>query len=69
MVNIENTNPADNLKQPEVFDMNGRLVKTYAVRQGINIQLYFDDIAQGVYYVRLRADSGKQVISKITILE
>ncbi len=38
MVNIENTNPADNLKQPEVFDMNGRLVKTYAVRQGINIQ-------------------------------
>jgi len=69
VVYIENTNPADNIKQPDVYDMNGRLVKTYTVRQGNNIQLYFDNAAQGIYYVRLRTDSGKQVISKITILE
>lgn len=68
-VNIENTDPADNIKQPQVYDMQGRLVTTYTVRQGNIIQLYFDQAAQGIYYVRLSSDSGKALVSKITILE
>jgi hypothetical protein len=69
MVYIENTNPADNIKQPQVYDMQGRLITTYMVRTGSSIQLYFDNAAQGVYYVRLTSDSGKSMVSKITILE
>ena len=69
MVYIENTNPADNIKQPQVYDMAGRLITTYPVRVGNSIQLYFDNAAQGVYYVRLSSDSGKTLVSKITIID
>ncbi len=69
LVNIENTNPADNIKQPQVFDMQGRLITTYTVRQGNSMQLYFDNAVQGVYYIRLMSDSGKSMVSKITILD
>ena len=69
MVFIENSNTNDNLKQTEVYDMNGRLVKTYVVKQGNNIQLYFDQAAQGVYFVKIKAESGKEMRSKITIID
>jgi hypothetical protein len=68
MVNIENTDPADNIKQAEVFNLNGQLINTYTIRQGNNIQLYFDNAAQGIYYLRLRAESGKELKSKLTVL-
>jgi hypothetical protein len=69
VVFIQNTDPSQNLMQPQVYDMNGRLIKTYAVTQGNIIQLYFDQVAQGVYCVLVQDYSGKQLRTKITILE
>ena len=69
VVYIENTDPADNIKQPQVYDMAGRLVTTYTVRSGNTIQLLFDQVASGIYYVRLQSDNGKTLVSKITILQ
>ena len=69
VINIVNTDPSDNIKLAEIYDMEGRLVKTYAIRTGVNIQLYLDQAAQGIYCVRLLAESGKELHSKITIIE
>ncbi len=69
MVFVENTDPTDILKQPDVYDMNGRFVKTYAIKQGSGFGIYFDNAAPGIYCVRLRAESGKETRSKITLLE
>jgi Secretion system C-terminal sorting domain/Secretory lipase len=69
VIYIENTDPSDNIKQPQVYDMQGRLINTYTVTQGNIIQLYFAEAAQGIYYVRLNSISGKSLVSKVTILE
>jgi len=69
VIYVENTDPTDNIRQPEVYDMQGRLIKTYAIKQGNTTALYFDQVAQGVYCVRLIADSGKELHAKITMLE
>ncbi|HWB62559.1 MAG TPA: alpha/beta fold hydrolase [Chitinophagales bacterium] len=68
MVNIMNTDPSDAIKETTVYDMSGRVIKTYAIRQDNNIQLYFDGAADGIYFIRLRSETGKEAISKITIL-
>lgn len=67
-VTIENTDISDELLQPEVFDMNGSLVKTYTIKQGGGISVYFDNAMQGVYFLHLKAQSGKEVWRKVTLL-
>jgi hypothetical protein len=65
---IENTDLNDVLLQPEAFDMNGRAVKTYTVKQANTLQVYFEDAMQGVYFLHLKAQSGKEVWRKVTLL-
>ncbi len=67
-VTIENTDMNDHLLTPEVLDMSGRLIKTYSVKHDNTIQLYFDDAAQGVYFLHLKAQSGKEIWRKLTSL-
>jgi hypothetical protein len=68
VVNIQNLNPADNINTTEVYDLSGRLIKTYTVRQSNTIQLYFDNAAPGIYCLYLRSETGKEVRLKITLL-
>lgn len=69
MVNIQNLDPSDNIKTTDVYDMSGRLVKTYQLRNANSIQLYFDGDAQGVYYLYMRSEAGKEVREKLVVLE
>ncbi|MDB5281396.1 MAG: C-terminal target protein [Bacteroidota bacterium] len=68
VVTIQNLDPTDNIKQPEVFDMTGRSVKTWSSSQGNNLQLYFDESAQGIYFLRLRSEKGKTAEIKLSVL-
>lgn len=68
IVTIDNTDPSDVIRQTEVYDMQGRLVKVYTIPQGSSTQLYFAQSAPGVYYLHLKAESGKEVRTKLTIL-
>ncbi len=68
-INIQNLDPSDNIKTTEVYDMSGRLVKTYSLRQSNSIKLYFEDDAQGVYYVYMRSEAGKEVRQKVVVME
>ena len=68
IVNIKNLDPTDNIKQAEVFDMSGRMVKTYSTNQGNTITLYFDQAAQSIYYLHLKAESGKKVNVKLSVM-
>ena len=69
MINIQNLDPSDNIKTSEVYDMSGRLVKTYSLRNSNSIQLYFEDDAQGVYYLCMRSEAGKEVRQKVVVME
>jgi hypothetical protein len=69
MINIRNLNTGDNLKETLVYDMEGRLIKTYTIRQGNILQLYFAEAAQGIYYVCIKSESGKELRKKVTVLE
>ena len=67
-ITIENSNTGDQILLTEVFDISGRLIKTYAIKQGNNTLLYFDEATQGIYMLHLKAESGKEVWRKLTLL-
>lgn len=68
MVTIQNTDMDTQLLEPVVFDLQGREIKTYTVRQGNMMKLYFDNALTGVYLLQLKAQNGKATRLKLTLL-
>jgi hypothetical protein len=69
MVNIQNLDPSDNISTIEVYDMNDKLVTTYPVRQSNTIQLYFANDVPGVYCLYMKAQSGKELRTKVVLID
>lgn len=67
-ITIENLNPDDAIAETQLFDMSGKLMTTYVVKQGASIQLYTSEVAQGIYYLRLKSASGKEAKKKVAVM-
>lgn len=53
------------LKEFELYDNTGRLVKTVSLKSESNIEIPANEISQGIYIVKLTELKGKQSVTKL----
>lgn len=62
VLNIEDTRT---IKSIEIYDLNGKLLKTESVKSNKNISIRLSDLVPGTYTAKISSDKGNQVIKFI----
>ena len=65
LINVSNNSIA--IKSIEITDLNGRVVKTVAALDSLNVQVNISDLSTGVYMMKILSDKGtstKKVIKE-----
>jgi len=68
VINVEVKNTNETLKEVQLYNLNGQVLKTYRIDNGYTTQILFSDYSNGVYYLDIKAESGKQLRQKIVLL-
>jgi hypothetical protein len=69
VIHVQLQNTDETLKDIQLYNATGQLLKTYRIDNGNDTQILFSDYSNGVYYLDIKAVSGKQLRQKIVLLQ
>ncbi len=68
-VQVEWSNSDDHIRTIEMHSTDGRLITTYLMNSVSGFQLLFDDLLpQGIYYLSIKTEKGKEANRRIVVL-